>query len=93
MSFATIAIAVVALAAFAAVLVWRAQVREAARQAAAFVGDVNAEIRKVTWPDRQQLRSATGVIILFVVIVAIIIGLMDVILQGILVKWLPAWLR
>ena len=31
--------------------------------------------------------------ILFVVIVAIIIGLMDVILQGILVTWLPAWLR
>lgn len=93
MSFSTIAIAVVALAAFAAVLVWRSQVREAARQIAVFVGEVNSEVRKVTWPDRQQLRSATGVIILFVVIVAIIIGLMDVILQGILVKWLPAWLR
>jgi preprotein translocase subunit SecE len=92
-SFSTIAIAVVALAAFAAVLVWRAQVRAVARQTVAFVGEVNAEMRKVTWPDRQQLRSATGVIILFVVIVAIIIGLMDVILQGILVKWLPAWLR
>ncbi|MGA2383736.1 MAG: preprotein translocase subunit SecE [Gemmatimonadales bacterium] len=93
MSFGTIAIAVVALAAFAAVLVWRAQVRAMARQTVAFVGEVNGEVRKVTWPDRQQLRSATGVIILFVVIVAIIIGLMDVILQGILVKWLPAWLR
>ncbi|HVO36076.1 MAG TPA: preprotein translocase subunit SecE [Gemmatimonadales bacterium] len=93
MSISTIAIAVVALAAFAAVLVWRAQVREAARQAVTFVGEVNSEMRKVTWPDRQQLRSATGVIILFVVIVAIIIGLMDVILQLILVKWLPAWLR
>ena len=58
-----------------------------------FAGEVNAEIRKVTWPDKAQLRSATGVIILFVVIVAIIIGLMDVILQGILVTWLPAWLR
>jgi preprotein translocase subunit SecE len=92
-SFGTIAIAVVALAAFAAVLVWRAQVRAMARQTVAFVGEVNGEVRKVTWPDRQQLRSATGVIILFVVIVAIIIGLMDVILQGILVKWLPAWLR
>ena len=93
MSFTTIAIAVVALAVFAAVLVWRAQVREAARQTVAFVGEVNGEVRKVTWPDRQQLRSATGVIILFVVIVAIIIGLMDVILQGILVRWLPALWR
>ena len=93
MSFTTIAITVVALAAFAAVLIWRAQVREAARKTVAFAGEVKGEVQKVTWPDRQQLRSATGVILLFVVIVAIIIGLMDVILQGILVKWLPTWLR
>ena len=93
MSWTTIAIAVVALAAFAAVLVWRTQVRAMARQTGTFIGEVNGEIRKVTWPDRQQLKNATGVIILFVVVVAIIIGLMDVILQGIFVKWLPAWLR
>ncbi len=93
MSWSTIAIAVVALAAFAAILVWRAQVRALARQTAVFVGEVNGEVRKVTWPDRQQLKNATGVIILFVVIVAIIIGLMDVILQGILVRWLPSWLH
>ena len=93
MSLTTIAIAVVALAVFAAVLVWRMQVREMARQTVTFVNEVKGEVQKVTWPDRQQLRSATGVIILFVVIVAIIIGLMDVILQGILVRWLPAWLR
>ncbi len=93
MSLVTIVIAVVALAAFAAVLVWRAQVREMARQTATFASEVNGEIRKVTWPDRQQLKNATGVIILFVVVVALLIGLMDVILQGILVKWLPAWLR
>ena len=93
MSLTTIAIAVVALALFAAVLVWRARVREAARQTMAFVGEVNGEIRKVTWPDRAQLRSATGVIILFVILVAILIGLMDIILQGIFVRWLPALLR
>ena len=93
MSWTTIAITVVALAAFAAVLVWRAQVRAMARQTVGFASEVNDEIRKVTWPDRQQLKNATGVIILFVVVVAIIIGAMDVILQGIFVKWLPAWLR
>jgi preprotein translocase subunit SecE len=92
-SFTTIAIAVVALAAFAAVLVWRMQVRELARQTVTFANEVKGEVQKVTWPDRQQLRSATGVIILFVIVVAIIIGLMDVILQGILVRWLPALWR
>ncbi len=93
MSLTTIVIAVVALAAFAAVLLWRQRVRELARQTATFAGEVNGEVRKVTWPDRQQLKNATGVIILFVVVVALLIGLMDVILQGIFVKWLPAWLR
>ncbi len=93
MSWATIAIAVAAVAVFAAVLVWRAQVREAAKQTVVFVGEVNGEVRKVTWPDKLQLRNATGVIILFVAVVAIIIGLMDVILQGILVRWLPSWLH
>jgi preprotein translocase subunit SecE len=92
-SWSTIAIAVVALALAASLVVWRAKVREMSRQTVAFLADVNGEVRKVTWPDRQQLKNATGVIILFVVVVAIIIGLMDVILQGILVKWLPTWFR
>jgi preprotein translocase subunit SecE len=92
-SWSTIAIAVVALAVAASLVVWRARVREMARQTVTFLGEVNGEVRKVTWPDRQQLKNATGVIILFVVVVAIIIGLMDVILQGVLVKWLPTWFR
>lgn len=93
MSWSTLAIVVVALAVAASLVVWRARVREAGRQTVAFIGEVNGEVRKVTWPDRQQLKNATGVIILFVVVVAILIGLMDIILQGILVTWLPAWLR
>ncbi len=36
-------------------------------------------MRRVTWPDREQLRNATAVILVFVVIIAIIIGLMDTI--------------
>jgi preprotein translocase subunit SecE len=84
---------VLVVALMAAMVVWRAQVKVMARSTAAFLTDVNGEVRKVTWPDRQQLRSATGVIILFVVIVAILIGLMDVILQLILTTWLPSWFR
>jgi len=90
---AGIAGVVALIAVMAALVVWRVQVKAAARQTAAFVGDVNAEVRKVTWPDRQQLKNATGVIILFVVVVAILIGLMDVILQLVLTNWLPSWFR
>jgi preprotein translocase subunit SecE len=42
-----------------------------------FVEDVQVEMRRVTWPDREQLRNATAVILVFVIIIAIIIGLMD----------------
>ena len=93
MTPAGIAGIVLVVALMAAMVVWRAQVKVMARSTAAFLTDVNGEVRKVTWPDRQQLRSATGVIILFVVIVAILIGLMDVILQLILTNWLPSWFR
>ena len=84
---------VVVLAVMAALVVWREQVKAMARSTGVFVGEVNGEVRKVTWPDRDQLKNATGVIILFVVVVAILIGLMDVILQLIFTTWLPAWFR
>ena len=35
------------------------------------------EIKKVTWPDREQLRESTVVIVAFVAIVAALIFLMD----------------
>ena len=46
-----------------------------------FMGTVPAEMKKVTWPDWDQLRNATGVIIVFVLIVAGIIGLMDLVFR------------
>ena len=93
MNAAGIAGVVALIAVMAALVVWRVQVKEAARQTVVFMSEVNAEVRKVTWPDRQQLKNATGVIILFVVVVAILIGLMDVILQLILTNWLPSLFR
>ena len=43
-----------------------------------FMAEVPVELKKVTWPDWEQLRNATGVIIVFVLICAAIIGAMDV---------------
>jgi preprotein translocase subunit SecE len=55
-----------------------------------FYHEVMYEMRKVTWPDRAQLRQATVTIIVFVLIIAAIIGLLDVTLQAVLVRGLPA---
>lgn len=42
-----------------------------------FVSEVTDEMKKVTWPDRGQLKNATLVIIVFVFIVSAIIWVMD----------------
>lgn len=43
-----------------------------------FVEECVEELQKVTWPDWAQLKSATLVIILFVLLISMIIWLMDV---------------
>ncbi len=92
MSPLTIVGVVLLLAAAAALVVWRERVTVLARQTAGFVGEVRAEVKKVTWPDRQQLKNATLVIIGFVLVMALIIGVMDIVLQAIFVTALPRWL-
>ena len=47
------------------------------RNARDFVGDVQTEMQKVTWPDWPQLKNSTYVIIIFVAVVALLIFGMD----------------
>lgn len=49
-----------------------------------FTMEVVEELKKVTWPDYQQLKNSTLVILVFVAIVAIIILAMDGAVRGIL---------
>ena len=49
-----------------------------------FFDEVVDELRKVTWPDVSQLKSATLVIIVFVLIVSAIIWAMDLAVSGVL---------
>lgn len=65
-------------------MLWAAQVREGLRGVAGwgprlreFALEVQAEMKRVTWPTWPELRSATFVIIVFVLIVAAIIWSMD----------------
>lgn len=49
-----------------------------------FIVETIDELKKVTWPDFPQLKNATLVIIVFVIIVALIIWVMDLSVRGIL---------
>ena len=55
-----------------------------------FYRDVVAEMKKVTWPDRPQVQQATIAIIAFVLFIGAIITLMDLVLQGLLVRLIPS---
>ena len=43
-----------------------------------FIEESWAELQRVTWPDYEQLKNATFVIIVFSIIVALIIWIMDI---------------
>lgn len=55
-----------------------------------FYHDVQDEMRKVTWPDRAQLKDTTIKIIIFVLFLGAIIGAIDLILQLVLVQGIPS---
>lgn len=48
-----------------------------------FIEEVQAEVKRVTWPDQVQIRNATAVILVFVFILAIIIGAMDAVFSAV----------
>lgn len=50
-----------------------------------FIDECVTEMEKVTWPDRDQLRNATWVVILFTILVSGIIWLMDIISRLVIV--------
>lgn len=52
-----------------------------------FAEEVQAEMKRVTWPDQEQLRNTTLVVLVFVLILALIIGLMDLVF-GSVVSWI-----
>jgi len=55
------------------------------RRFVTFLREVQAETKRVTWPSWIELRKATLAIIAFTIFLGIVIGLMDSLLQFLLV--------
>ena len=53
-----------------------------------FVDECVSEMQKVTWPDRDQLRNATWVVILFTILISIVIWIMDILSRLVLVDFI-----
>lgn len=57
---------------------------------AALYQEVAAEMRKVTWPDAGQVRQLSIGVIVLSLFIGIVIYLMDLVLQQVLVRWIPS---
>ena len=66
------------------------KVMAALRGIPSFYQAVMAEMRKVTWPEFADVRRATIAIIIFVLLLGLFIWLLDVALQGLLVRVIPS---
>ena len=62
----------------------------AAQRLVTFYQDVVAEMKKVTWPDRQQVRQLSIGVIVLSLFIGAVIALMDLVFQGIFVRGLPS---
>ncbi len=49
-----------------------------------FLGEVQTEMSKVTWPDWPQLKNATLVILVFVILIALVIFGFDIVVRAVL---------
>ncbi|MDD3276362.1 MAG: preprotein translocase subunit SecE [Kiritimatiellales bacterium] len=49
-----------------------------------FLGEVKIELKKCTWPTRQELAGSTMVVVISVLILGVFVGLSDWVLTGLL---------
>ena len=89
MSWTNAVLLVVALGVAVALVLYRERVRGNTRDLLTFLRETRDEVKKITWPSRDDLRKATLVILGFVALVAVVIGTMDIVLQWLVVN-LPA---
>ncbi|MCK6557227.1 preprotein translocase subunit SecE [Candidatus Binatia bacterium] len=56
-------------------------IRDAALRASSFVSEVWAELRKVHWPGRKETYAATVVVLVVTFIVAVFLGVVDLVIS------------
>ena len=62
------------------------RVREIGRKIGAFLGEVGAEFRKTTWPERRELVESTLVVISFIVLLSAVVLVCDQVIKFVLAQ-------
>jgi len=60
------------------------KIRTAVARMRGFLGEVNLELKKCSWPSRSELMESTVVVIVSVVLLAVFVGLSDGVLLALL---------
>jgi preprotein translocase subunit SecE len=63
------------------------------RRVVTFYQEVVAEMKRVTWPDATQIRQLSIAVIVLSLLVGGLIAILDLILQSVLVKFIPSVVR
>lgn len=50
----------------------------------AYLSDVGVEFKKISWPSRSELIDSTKVVLLFIVILAVTVGIFDYVIKAFL---------
>jgi len=53
-----------------------------------FFREVRAELKKVTWPNKKMLKTTTVIVVVFIFIMALYIGVIDLIFSKIIAVFL-----
>lgn len=64
----------------------------AAQRLVTFYQEVVTEMKKVTWPDRTQVRQLSIGVVVLSLFIGAVIALIDLVFQGIFVRGLPSLL-
>ena len=56
-------------------------IKSAFQRLGAYLGEVGVELKKVSWPDRQELIDSTLVVITFIIILAVVVFACDKVIQ------------
>jgi preprotein translocase subunit SecE len=60
------------------------KIKTGLNQLGAYLGEVLVEFKRITWPGRQELKESTGVVITFIIILAVVIFVCDKVIRHVL---------
>ena len=60
------------------------KIKDILNKLGAYLGEVGVEFKRITWPGRQELKESTGVVVVFIIILAAVITACDQVIKHVM---------